>query len=169
MRATHMSALACVLLGSCSSTGTEWAEPEPEELMGEGGWLEQAGANITMDLGPGQKTLLSEYSTLREEYIALKQSLSSMEAEREGLEASLEDLRNELKEERNLRAQADAESDSHRKSVRELEAKILSLSIKMAKLEQENLTLKIDKVTQNLESLRAAPTSEGATPPRIRR
>ncbi len=53
--------------------------------------------------------------------------------------------------------------------MRELEAKVLSLSIRLAKLEQENLTLKIDKVSRNLDSLRGTPSLEGATPPGIRR
>ena len=110
---TTVSTLRIAVNGSdrrssgCSSTGTEWAEPEPDELMEESGWLEQAGGNVTIDWGPGAKSLLTEYSTLKEELIALKQTLSSMEAEREGLEASLEETRNELKEERNQRAQSD--------------------------------------------------------------
>ena len=169
MRASYRSALVCVLFASCSSTATEWAEPEPEELMGESGYLEQAGGNVTIDWGPGAKSLLNEYSTLKEELIALKQTLSSMEAEREGLEASLEQARDALKEERGQRAQSDAESDSNRKAVRELEAKVLSLSIRMAVIEQENLTLKIDKVTRNIESMRTAPGLEGAAPSGIRR
>lgn len=170
MSIPHVSALSvCLLLGACSFASELWTEPEPEDLMGESLYLQEAGTNVEIDLGPGAETLLTQYQTVKEENIKLHQSLSALQAEREGLEASLEETRNEVKAERNLRAQADAESGALRKSRRELEAKILSLSIARAKLEQENLLLHIDRVEKNLNELRSAPPTEASALPRIRR
>lgn len=159
----------CLLLGSCSYAKELWTEPEPEDLMGESLYLEEAGTNVEIDLGPGAETLLTQYQTVKEENIKLRQSLAALQAEREGLQASLEEARNEVSAERSLRAQADAESGALRKSRREMEAVILSLSIARARLEQENLLLHIDRVEKNLAELKAAPPVEAAAPPRIRR
>ena len=116
-----------------------------------------------------QPTLLNRLSALQEENSELKQRLASAQANRERLDASLEETRKQIDAERNLRSQADADSDSLRGSRRELEAKILSLSVAMARLEQDNLLLHIDRVTENLEALRASPPGGEAAPPRTRR
>ena len=169
MRTSSTVLLTCLLLGSCSYAKDLWQEPEPEDLMGESLYLEEAGSNIEMDWGPGQENLLHTFSALKDESIGLKQSLAAMRTKREGLEASLEETHKELNAERSLRAQEQAENESLRKSRRELESKILSLSIAMARLEQENLLLHIARAEKNLDDLRNPRSTEAAAPPRIRR
>ncbi len=169
MRFSHLPVLACLVFGSCSYAKDLWEEPEPEDLMTDTPYLERGGSSIEIDWGEGQPTLLNRLSALQEENSELKQRLASAQANRERLDASLEETRKQIDTERNLRSQADADSDSLRGSRRELEAKILSLSVAMARLEQENLLLHIDRVTENLESLRASPPGGEAAPPRIRR
>jgi len=169
MRFSHMSVLAFLVFGSCSYAKGLWTEPEPEDLMGDMPYLEQAGSNIEIDWGEGQPTVLNRLSALQEENSGLKQRLAAAQANRERLDASLEEVRKQIDTERNLRRQADADSDSLRGSRRELEAKILSLSIAMARLEQENLLLHIDRVTENLESLRVSSPIGDPAPPRSRR
>ncbi len=167
MNISYVSALsACLLLGSCSIAG-EWIEPDPEEL--EGSHLHDAGPSTTIDLGPDEKTLLQRLVTLTEENIKLRQSYDALKAEGKGLEASLVQSRNDVSRERNLKDQAEADSDMQRKSKRALEAKVLSLSITNAKLEQENLMLQIVETERALYELRSAPPMEAAAPPRIRR
>lgn len=167
MNISYVSALsACLLLGSCSIAG-EWIEPDPEEL--EGSHLQDAGPSTTIDLGPGQKTLMQTLQSLSEENIRLRQDFDALSAENQGLAASLTQARNDANRELNQREQAEAESDTLRKSRLELEAKVLSLSITKAQLEQENLLLQIGRTTRILDELRSAPPVEAAAPPRTRR
>ena len=165
MRFSHLSVLACLVFGSCSYAKGLWTEPEPEDLMGDTPYLEQAGSKLEVDWGEGQPTVLNRLSALQEENSELKQRLAAAQANRERLDASLEEVRKQIDTERNLRRQADADSDSLRGSRRELEAKILSLSVAMARLEQDNLLLLIE----NLESLRASSPVGDPAPPRSRR
>ncbi len=69
-----------------------------------------------------------------------------------------------LQKEKALRAQAEAETEQLRQRRRDLEARILSLSIEKAKLEQQNLLAKIDALQQTLDQSPTEAVEAAAAP-----
>ncbi len=131
------------------------------------GHLAEAGVNTDMDWGPKQEYLLSGFTALKEEHAKLQKSYDALLAENQTMMARLGNEGDTLKHERSLRTQAEAEAETLRQKRRELEARILSLSIEKAKLEQTALLSKIADLQRTLEGVApagadtAAPTGGG--------
>ena len=120
-----------------------------------------------MDWGPKQNLLLSEFKTLKEAHSQLLRRTDQLVAENQNLKTQLGNEGATLQQEKALRAQAESETESLRQRRRELEARILGLSIEKAKLEQAHLQAKIETLRQTLEQTAPAPV-EAAAPPRSR-
>jgi hypothetical protein len=157
---------ACALLWtSCRSPEDLLYKPKADDrLDGYQGSLAEAGVNTEMDWGPKQEQLLGEFKTLREEHVRLQRRLDEVQAENLNLKTQLDNEGNSLDREKRVRAQFEAEGDKLRLERRELQARILSLSIEKAKLEQMTLHNKIAELQRSLED--ATPTGhvEAAAP-----
>jgi hypothetical protein len=143
-------------------------KPKPDDPQdGYQGSLAVAGVNTEMDWGPHQSLLLSEFKTLKEEQARTQKRLDQVLAENQNLNAQLSTGSESLNREQSLRRQAEAETKALQQKLLEREAKILSLSIEKAKLEQMNLLAKISEMQASLKA--AAPATEAAMPPTGRR
>ena len=164
---TFMLPAFALLFTGCQTATDMMFEPDPNDpLDGYEGSLAQAGINTDMDLGPKQTYLLSEFQTVKRENAQLKQDNEQLLSQLQNLQAKLTDEQNSLEAEQKSRAQAEAEADQYRRRVRERDAKILSLSIANAKLEQDRLRQQIATINQTMSSESAAETESAARPPR---
>jgi len=159
---------ALALLGACASSSGGLMEPKATDpLDGYKGSYAEAGVNTEVDWGPKQNLLLSEFTSLKDAHTKLKARVDQLVAENANLTTRLSNEATSLEREKSLRAQAEAETELLRTRRRELEARILNLSIEKTKLEQANLKAKIDALNIALEQ--GAPTANTpATPPRNR-
>ncbi len=163
-RLLPLSLSLCVLFTACKSTPLGY-EPKPEDpLDGYKGTLQEAGANTEVDWGPKQEYLLSGYTTLRDQHDKLQKEFKAMQEENANLKLRLTGEGDTLARERTLRAQAEAEVVSLQGKRRELEARLLSVGIEKAKLEQAALLAKIADLQRALEPA-PAPTDMPAAPP----
>ncbi len=161
--------LCAFALAGCQTAGDLIYEPEvTDPLDGYRGSLAQAGINTEMDYGPKQDLLLSKYKSLLEEHADLQKERDDLRAENQNLQAQLTGEKTSLQKEKALRAQAEAETELLRQRRRDLEARILSLSIEKAKLEQSQLVGKIEELRASLDAIEANPAEAAATPPRQR-
>jgi hypothetical protein len=160
-----LSALA-LLFTSCQTASEMMFEPEPSDpLDGYEGSLAQAGINTDMDWGPGQNLLLSKYASAQSEILQLKKDHEELLATNQNLQAKLVAEQTSLGEEKKERAQADADVELLRRRVRERDAKILSLQIDKAKLEQDRLQRQITSINERIRS-RSTPPATASEPPR---
>lgn len=160
--------LAVVTFSGCrAAAGLLTSPPATDPLDGYKGYGE-SGVNTEMDWGPKQNLLLSEFKTLKEAHRKLEQRVETLLEENRNLSSRLGNETGSLQKEKALRAQAEAETEQLRQRRRDLEARILSLSIEKAKLEQANLKYKIDALSASLEQANAVPAEAAATPPRGR-
>lgn len=163
------AALAAVTLGACRSAANLFVEPSPTDpLDGYKGVLAETGNRTEMDWGPKQELLLDKFTALTESKRQLEKRCSELEATNQNLQSQLGDEGKLLAKEKALRAQAEAETEQLRERRRELEARILSLSIEKAKLEQAALHGKIQQLSASLETLNATAVEAAAPPPRSR-
>jgi hypothetical protein len=164
--------LALALLGACATGSGGLMEPKATDpLDGYKGSYAEAGVNTEVDWGPKQNLLLSEFTSLKEAHTKLKARVDQLVAENANLTTRLANEGTSLEREKSLRAQAEAETELLRTRRRELEARILNLSIEKTKLEQANLKAKIDALNIALEQGAegtTTTTNPPATPPRQR-
>jgi hypothetical protein len=150
---------------SCTAVHDLFSAPKPEDpLDGYKGSLAEAGVNTEMDWGPGQKTLLADFKALHEEHAKLKKRFEQIQGESQTARAQLAGESETLDKEKKLRIQAEAEAEMLRTKRRELEARILSLSIEKAQLEQNALKARILELTRSMEE--APAPAEAAAPVR---
>jgi hypothetical protein len=139
-------------------------EPEPSDpLDGYEGSLAQAGINTDMDWGPKQSLLLDKYKTLLETHSQLKKDHEESLRINQNLQSQLHSEQAALTQEKSSRAQSEAETERLRQRNRDHEAKILSLSIEKAKLEQTQLRALIADLQETVNAQAAEAT---ATPQR---
>jgi hypothetical protein len=147
---------------SCTAVHDLFTAPKPEDpLDGYKGSLAEAGVNTQMDWGPKQGYLLTDFKALQEENAKLKKRLEQLQTDGQTSRAQLASESEGLAKEKKLRVQAEAEADMLRTRRRELEARILSLSIEKAQLEQNSLKARILELQRSIED--ATPV-EPATP-----
>lgn len=167
---SSFAALAMALLGlaACSAVPGLGEPTATDPLDGYKGSLAEAGINTEMDWGPKQNLLLSEFKTLREAHAKLEKRAEELVAENKTLAARLANEGSSLQKEKALRAQAEAETEMLRQRRRDLEARILGLSIEKAKLEQTTLLAKIDALRATLDQAAPNAVEAAAPPPRSR-
>jgi chromosome segregation ATPase len=162
-------ALVVSLFASCrAATGLFIDPPAKDPLDGYEGSLAEAGINTEMDWGPKQNLLLSQFQTLKEAHKRLEDRVEKLLAENQNLTSRLSSESGSLQKEKTLRAQAEAETEQLRQRRRDLEARVLGLSIEKAKLEQANLKARIDQLSASMDQNSSAPAEAAATPPRGR-
>jgi hypothetical protein len=152
------------LLASCSAMHDQMTQPAEEPpLQPEDSYLQRGGVSNQLDLGPDQRLLLDEFTALKAAKINLETRMSEIEAANESLRASLRQTEEERDKERRLRAGAEAEVERLSATLHEREAKLLNLSIEKAKLNQDNLLLRIASLQRQLDEIEAsaAPPAEG--------
>lgn len=160
-----LPALALLFTG-CQAASDMMFEPEPNDpLDGYEGSLAQAGINTDMDWGPGQNLLLSKYQSAQSEIAQLQKDNEELLATNQNLQAKLTAEQASLGEEKKERAQADADIELLRGRVRERDAKILSLQIEKAKLEQDRLQRQITAINERLRASATNPAT-ASEPPR---
>jgi hypothetical protein len=153
-------------LTACKTATNLLYEPPPDDpLDGYKGILSQAGVNTEMDWGPQQNLLLSEFTALRDAHAELQKLTEDLRAENANLKTQLGGEASALQKEKALRAQSEAETELLRQRVREREARLLSLSIEKAKLEQQALQARIDALRTELEPAGQNAVEAAATPP----
>ena len=160
--------LIAMFAGCRAASGLLFEPPATDPLDGYKGSLAEAGINTEMDWGPKQNQLLSEFKTLKEAHTKLERRVEQLVAENLNLTSRLGNEGSALQREKALRAQAEAETEMLRQRRRELEGRILGLSIEKARLEQVALKAKIDALSASLEPPTVAPAEAAATPPRSR-
>ena len=167
MTLRYLIAIPLLAFTSCETATNLVLGPEPTDpLDGYEGSLAQAGINTDMDWGPKQSLLLSKYKTLNEEHVRLKKEHEELIATNQNLQSQLSGEQSALTLEKGMRAQAEAETDRLRQANRNHEAKILSLSIEKAKLEQESLRRQIAALEETITASSQTATEATATPPR---
>lgn len=155
-----------LLFASCETATNLMFEPEPNDpLDGYEGSLAQAGINTDMDWGPKQELLLSRYKTLLEDNAQLKKDNEELLSQNQNLQSQLSSEQSSLEQEKGMRAQSEAETDLLRQRIRDRDAKILSLSIEKAKLEQERLQHQIAALNDSINAP-IQPKEAAAKPPR---
>lgn len=150
--------LVLLLLYSCHAAESHKPGEPPSHL---------ARADAEIYWGPKQNLLFTEYKTLQDTHVQLGKRADQLAAENQNLKAQLDRDGSNLQKERSLRTQAEAETESHRQRCRELEARIVELSIEKAKLEQQILLAKIEALRQLLDEQPTAAEAAPA-PPRSR-
>jgi hypothetical protein len=162
-------AAAALFPGCRAASGLLFEPAATDPLDGYQGSLAEAGINTEMDWGPKQNLLLSEFKTLKEAHAKLERRVEQLLAENQNLTSRLSQEGESLQQEKALRAQAEAESELLRQRRRELQARILALSIEKAKLEQLDLEARIGALTASVEqSAPAAAEAAAPAPPRGR-
>lgn len=166
MKLRNLIVLPLLALASCETAANLMYEPEPTDpLDGYEGSLAEAGINTDMDWGPKQSLLLSKYKTLLETHSQLKKDHEGTLAINQNLQSKLLGEQESLTKEKSLRAQSESETARLREKMRNNEAKILSLSIEKAKLEQDRLRTLIASLQQTVDA-QAKPAEATASPPR---
>ena len=161
--------LPAMTLGSCRSAARLLVEPSPTDpLDGYEGILPRSGIQTELDYGPKQELLLSKFTALTETNTKLVERCRELEEKNNSLLSQLGKEGSELAKERALRAQAEAETEQLRQRRRDLEARILSLSIEKAKLEQATLASRIQALSASLEEINSSAMEAAAPPPRNR-
>lgn len=167
MKWRNLIVLPLLVLVSCETATNLMFEPEPTDpLDGYEGSLAQAGINTDMDWGPKQSLLLSKYKTLLETHAQLKKDHEETLAINQNLQTQLHGEQSSLATEKSKLVQAEAETERLRQRNRDHEAKILSLSIEKARLEQAQLRTLIADLQKTVETQGSQPTEATARPPR---
>ena len=167
MKWRYLLLVPLLAFASCETASNLILGPEPTDpLDGYDGSLAQAGMNTDMDYGPKQNTLLSKYKTLLEQHSQLEKDHRELMATNKNLQSQLNSEQSALATEKGSRAQAEAETERLRQTNRNHEAKILSLSIEKAKLEQETLRRQIASLEQSIATAESGITEATAKPPR---
>ncbi len=161
--------LPLLTIAGCQSAKELLYEPKPDDPNdGYEGSFAEAGINTEMDFGPKQSRLLDEHIRLKNDFSALQRRYDDAIVEKQNLLGQLTGEKSTLEREKALRAEAEAEAEMLRGRRRELEAKILSLSIEKAKLEQSALLAKIDALNASLSDVMSNPVDAAAPPPERR-
>ncbi len=145
---------ACLLFSSCSAITKLLSDPGREpELNSEGSYLTKSGNSNQIELGPDQTNLLEAFKTVKEQNAELKSKVSHLEDLNNNLRSRLGGTEASLKSLRGNHAVANDSMERLRNDLRDREAKILSLSLSNARLEQEELKLRIASLTSQIEGM----------------
>ncbi|MFN6145761.1 MAG: hypothetical protein ACK5AL_05345 [Planctomycetota bacterium] len=164
-------AVALGLFAACATHSGGLLEPKATDpLDGYKGSYAEAGVNTEVDWGPKQNLLLTEYTSLKEAHQKLQRRVEQLVAENANLTTRIGNEATSLEREKSLRAQAEAETELLRNRRRELEARILNLSIEKARLEQAELKARIDALNAAAAAAEGAEAAQSppAAPPRNR-
>lgn len=143
----------CLLFVACHSAPIGYEAKPEDPLDGYKGTYAEAGVNTEVALGPKQEYLLSGYKTLQDDNARLARENQSLQQKVRELEGNFGRESETLQRERALRTQAEAEVAALQQKRRELEARILSLGIEKAKLEQATILAKIAELQRTLETV----------------
>ena len=164
-------AVALGVFAACTSQSGGLLEPKATDpLDGYKGSYAEAGVNTEVDWGPKQNLLLTEYTSLKDAHHKLQRRVEQLVAENANLTTRIGNEATSLEREKSLRAQAEAETELLRNRRRELEARILNLSIEKARLEQAELKARIDALNAAAAAAEGAEAAQSppAAPPRNR-
>lgn len=152
------------LLASCGSL-SDLLRPAPEGGMDTSEAYLRGGPNTQIEMGADEETMLERYSALQRARTELDDLLKEEKAFNEQLSTRMAQTEEELDEERRMRVAAEQEMERLSQRARDLEAKVLSMSIDRAKLEQELLLLRISSLQRELDDMNAATAAADAVSP----
>ena len=155
--------LGCSLLASCSLFSETFNRPVPEEPVDEGeSYLSVGdGPQATVDLGPGQKTLMESFVAANTANAELRRRVEDLEAELAQTRSSLEQSQEEHRRAQTHGAGAEAELQRQRDLLADRETKILNLTLEKARLEQEVLKLRIASLQNQLDGMAGGAAPSG--------
>lgn len=157
-------AALCALLAGCKTTAGLFEEPKPTDPNdGYEGILPTAGIDTTMDWGPKQTYLLRDFADLKDNFAKLQRSYDDLTIEKQNLQTQLANGNSAFEREKAQRLQAEAEVGLLRERRRELEARILGLSLEKAQLEQSTLLAKIEALQATIDANTGTAVEASAT------
>ncbi len=159
-----LSLSSCSVFGLGKSSGKI---SEPEDAPIEKNPYLQNGSDVTVDIGPGQKSLLEALKDEKDKGLQLTRELRDLQQAFKQLSLRLANMEQDKNAEHATRVAAEAQEKDTATKLRDREARILNLAIEKAKLEEEILLLKIADTQHNLnEQMRRASSgaSFGASP-----
>jgi len=124
----------------------------------------RGGPNTEVELGADEQAMLESYSGLTKLKTQLETKIKELESHAETQRSRLTRTEEERDQERHMRLGAEQEGARLASQVSDLQAKVLSMNVERARLDQEILTMRIRSVTMQLAELEAQAT-EAAAPP----
>jgi len=158
MRPRTALALAAALLAAACQAPRPRPEPPPSQrtgYLGEG--------DVARVSGAAGRSLLDEYEATLAQNRDLEERLAATREANEALTRELEAARRESTRERQLRAAADAEIERLAGRARDLETRVLALSVAKVRLEQDLLKARL--AVLGAPAFAREPTAAPPTPP----
>lgn len=142
-----------VLLSGCSAITDLLSSPGREDATDPSAHYLGGGPNTEVELGADEETMLESFHGLTRVKIQLDAQIKELEAYGESQTAKLNRTQQDLDRERRLRVSSEAESERLAQQMRDLQAKVLSMNVERARLEQDLLLLRISSVQRQLAEL----------------
>ncbi len=152
-----------VLLSGCSTITDLLSSPGKEKAADPSAAYLRGGPNTEVELGSDEETMLESFHGLTKVKIQLDARIKELESYSESQTAKLNRTQQDLDRERRLRVGSEAESDRLAQQMRDLQAKVLSMNVERARLEQDLLLLRISSVQRQLAELEGT-TAEATSP-----
>jgi len=152
-----------VLLSSCGTITDLLSSPGKEKVSDPSEAYLRGGPNTEVELGSDEETMLESFHGLTKVKIQLDSRIKELESEVEAQTTTLNRTHLELNQERRLRVSSEAEANRLAQQTRDLQAKVLSMNVERARLEQDLLLLRISSVQRQLAELEGDP-AEAASP-----
>jgi chromosome segregation ATPase len=129
----------------------------------------RGGPNTEVELGADEQAMLESYSGLTKLKTQLETKIQELESHAEIQATRLTRTEESRDQEQHLRLGAEKEVERLAKQVGDLQAKVLSMSVERARMEQELLRMRIQSLNTQLAELQSQATEAAAPPQGFRR
>ena len=143
------------LLSGCSMITDLLSSPGREKATDPSSTYLRGGPNTEIEMGSDEETMLESFHGLTKVKIQLDARIKELESYGEAQTAKLNRTQQDLDQERRLRISSEAESNRLAQQMRDLQAKVLSMNVERARLEQDLLLQRISSVRRQLAELEA--------------
>lgn len=162
--------LLCTLtLSGCGMVADFLSSPSKEEPVDPAAKYLRGGPNTEVELGADEQAMLESYSGLTKLKTQLETRIQELEAHAEIQTSRLTRAEEARDQEQHLRLGAEKEVERLAKQVGDLQAKVLSMSVERARMEQELLRMRIQSLNTQLAELQSQATEAAAPPQGYRR
>lgn len=152
-----------LLLPGCKSISDLWTAPGRESPADPSTAYLRGGPNTTVELGSDEETMLESFHGLTKVNVQLDAKIKELESYGEAQTTKLNRTQQDLDQERRMRVSSEAETERLAQQMRDLQAKVLSMNVERARLEQDLLLLRITSVKRQLAELERT-TAEATSP-----
>lgn len=147
----------CALFESSGGTTTKQeSKAEKQSSDASVGYLEGGGPTTSLDVSPGQKSLLEALRETKEQVATLQRERDELRVEVRNLQMREADALSEGSSEKGKRISLEAELGQVQNKVRDRDARLLDVAIEKAKLEKRSLELEIEIVKMKIATAEAA-------------